>query len=1168
MAKKLVNHSGWDERVLNQLSAGDLDELLGAAEAVSRKLGAPDKGTYRSWLSESFKNLKAERWDVLHALRDLGVPLATTNYDHLLEDATGLETVTWQQGPEVELTLQGEQKAILHLHGSWKVPESVILGIRDYERILGDEHAQAIEKAIGSLRTLVFVGCGSGLDDPNMGAMLHWVKKIVSKSTRPHYVLVRDGDVAALEKDFPRTGKIRAVGYGKDFDALGPFLRSLVPATPSGALTTGMEDIPEDGTGPSGHLEEPEKLPARPPYCFGRDTVLEELVTTLLEPKVQATPILGPAGIGKSTLSSAALHDSRVVARFGDRRYFVRCEICRTADELVAQLARALRVPPGRNRRERLLSELEQEPTLLILDNLETPWEEDGSQTEQLLLELDALQPVALVASVRGKARPFGPAWRKPIELKPLGREDAQRAFLAIAGEQFEHDPRLGELLSVLDGIPLAIGLLAHISQVEPNLEGIWELWRSKRTAVLERGERTGRLLSLDASYELSISSRRMTKNPNARRLLSILALLPAGMRHEELKTLQESLDALGAARTLREVGLAFDDDKRLRMLVPVRAYVSHHHPPEASDLSLLFARYAPMAHSLGPRVGRDGGGDAVRQLADEMANLESVLRQGLQEKEPHKAITAALELRQFLVLSGLGTPQLLESAREAARRMGYIHDQAHCTFNLGKFALTRTNYPEARQHFDEALRLYWRVGSVLGEAHCIRNLGKLALATSKPDEAHRHFEEALRLYQRVGDVLGEANCIRNLGELALASHEHEKARKYFEEALPRYQRAGSVLGEASCVCNLGEIALARQEYAEARQHFEKALSRYQSAGSIGGEASSHRYLGQISLKLLDPGRAKQHLAAALSLYQSLGDTEGESRCHHHLEQVGLVDSVAPTLLGEDLDATGFIRALPPELSLSAILTEQHTAAQRVEDDGADPRPPGLPSPTTHRLYHVYAAQRLFERGLAAYERAQHDEAKRDFEEALGSYRKGVSPPGEASCLRYLGEIALARTELEEAQRCFEKALMLVDDDRDKAHCYFNLGIVAMERTDLKEAQRRFEVALPLYEQKRDSRNRANCLRNLGKIALACADYEKARKRFDRALPVYRSLGSVSGEASCLRNLGRVALACSAPDEARKYFEQALPLCQKLDDHLGESICRKNLEALAPLKSG
>ena len=63
---------------------------------------------------------------------------------------------------------------MLHLHGHYRRPETVILGIRDYQRQLGDAFAQAIQAFAVMDRTVVFAGFGAGLGDPNFAQLLGW----------------------------------------------------------------------------------------------------------------------------------------------------------------------------------------------------------------------------------------------------------------------------------------------------------------------------------------------------------------------------------------------------------------------------------------------------------------------------------------------------------------------------------------------------------------------------------------------------------------------------------------------------------------------------------------------------------------------------------------------------------------------------------------------------------------------------------------------------------------------------------------------------------------------------------------------------------------------------------------------------------------------------------
>jgi hypothetical protein len=88
-----------------------MDDLLSAAEKISRKLGAPKGGEFHRWLRETVGDLEVKDRAVLESLRDLGIPLATTNYDNLLEDITGLPPVTWRDGSRARGLVAGASPA-------------------------------------------------------------------------------------------------------------------------------------------------------------------------------------------------------------------------------------------------------------------------------------------------------------------------------------------------------------------------------------------------------------------------------------------------------------------------------------------------------------------------------------------------------------------------------------------------------------------------------------------------------------------------------------------------------------------------------------------------------------------------------------------------------------------------------------------------------------------------------------------------------------------------------------------------------------------------------------------------------------------------------------------------------------------------------------------------
>jgi hypothetical protein len=236
---------GWGEALRAKLRSGDVEDLLAAAEEVGARLGAPTGGEYRRWLRETVGALQVGDTSVIEALRDLAIPIATTNYDSLLEDVTGFDPVTWRDDDRMVRVLRRDEAGILHLHGHWEDADSVVLGMHSYEEVLGAARAQFLQQAITAFNSLLFVGCGEGLKDPNFGALRRWLVQFGGWEYR-HFRLALQSEARAVAAEHEASERIAVIPYGSKHDDLAPFLRRLRPARP------GLE--PSERAGPSSWL--------------------------------------------------------------------------------------------------------------------------------------------------------------------------------------------------------------------------------------------------------------------------------------------------------------------------------------------------------------------------------------------------------------------------------------------------------------------------------------------------------------------------------------------------------------------------------------------------------------------------------------------------------------------------------------------------------------------------------------------------------------------------------------------------------------------------------------------------------------------------------------------------------------------------------------------------
>jgi hypothetical protein len=238
-----------------QLNSKDPDEFLGAAEFLGRKLEGPHGDLYARWFEHVFKPIQptnSEMKDAILAMHSAGVPLATLNYDGLLEKVTGLPTIKLSETGKVADWIRREIKGVLHLHGSWDDPASCVLGIRDYEKTVGNELRDLFQRDLAAFRRLLFVGCGDTFADPNFGALIKWLRTNMKTAAPEHVALVRESEVAARNADPTWHGFVEPLSFGSDRKALPGFLIEHFPRPTKTSTARKRDSVKAFGSN-SGH---------------------------------------------------------------------------------------------------------------------------------------------------------------------------------------------------------------------------------------------------------------------------------------------------------------------------------------------------------------------------------------------------------------------------------------------------------------------------------------------------------------------------------------------------------------------------------------------------------------------------------------------------------------------------------------------------------------------------------------------------------------------------------------------------------------------------------------------------------------------------------------------------------------------------------------------------
>ena len=286
-----------------------------------------------------------------------------------------------------------------------------------------------------------------------------------------------------------------------------------------------------------------QQMPLKPEVFHGRDDFVKSIVQFFLQEETSRVCILGPGGMGKTSVSLAVVESSVLRKRFPPRNcVWVPCIEATSATLLLEILYIQLQVPGDKQiTLEKIISELDasKEPRLILLDNFETPLNSSTQkQVEDILRQLAELRHIAILVTMRGTYPPCNTMGWQSKYIEPTDDEACLRIFYEI-NPSSKDDPDVGFLLTALGHMPFAVTLMAKLGmEGKSTAKELLDAWSKFGPDILsDKPEQ-----SMNRSISLSVESNLVKQNPNAIVLLSTLSLLPAGTTKENLRWWAPSL--------------------------------------------------------------------------------------------------------------------------------------------------------------------------------------------------------------------------------------------------------------------------------------------------------------------------------------------------------------------------------------------------------------------------------------------------------------------------------------------------------------------------------------------------------------------------------------------------------------------------------------------------
>ena len=567
------------------------------------------------------------------------------------------------------------------------------------------------------------------------------------------------------------------------------------------------------------HSAPPGESPPPPPrVCFGRDALIEEIVG--LAEHLTPIALIGPGGIGKTSIALTVLHHDRMKKLFGDNRWLIRCDqFPASCTHLLSRLSKV--VGAGAENPEDmapLRPFLSSKEMIILLDNAESILDPRGTNAREIYAVMDELSRFSNICLCITSRISTIPPSCQTLDIPTLSMEAACDTFYGIYKSSGQSDLVNG-ILEQLDFHPLSITLLAtvaHHNKWDPNR--LNKEWERQRTSVLH----TQHDQSLAATIELSLASPMFQElGPNAQELLGVVAFFPRGINENNLDWLFPTLsDRTRIFDNFCTLSLTYRSDGFITMLAPLRDHLLPKDPGSSPLLRITKYHYFSRL-SVYVNPGEPGFEEA-EWITSEDANVEHLL--DVFTSIDANSVDVWDTCARFMTHLYWHKRRLVTLGPKIEGLPDDHRSKPKCLFELSRLFDSVGNHTERKRLLTHTLALWRKRGDDLEVANTLTFISKSNRLLGLCKDGIVQAKEALEIYKRFNDISGQARSWQFLAQSLWSDNQLDAAEEAALQAINLLSDKGDQVPVCDCYRLLGKICRTRGETEKAIKHFETAL--------------------------------------------------------------------------------------------------------------------------------------------------------------------------------------------------------------------------------------------------------------------------------------------------------------------------------------------------------
>ena len=622
----------------------------------------------------------------------------------------------------------------------------------------------------------------------------------------------------------------------------------------------------------------------------GREEEIQEIGRLLHTPECRLLTLIGPGGIGKTSLALRIIEELK--GNFPDGTFFIPLQAVDASSLLLRAIVDALglHLTDQQSLEQQLTAYLQEKAVLLLLDN----FEQLRDTAVQLMPLLNAAPQFKLLITSR-EALNISGEWLFPVVGLPYpqsAHDDNWQTYPAVTlfanhackirpGFQLpEEADGVVKICQQTEGSPLALELAASWVQVLPCLEIAAEIQQSLDLLSTRFQDTPPQHRNMRAVFQQTWSRLTAAEQQTFARL----SIFRGGFQRPAAKQIASaSINTLYnlADRSL----LRLENNGRFQIHQLLRQYGAEQFaqdPTAEAKVQELHGRYY-MSYLIERTVDLRGGRqrEALLELDNERENIRLAWEWAVAYAQVDLLTLGYEPLNLFHDLTGryLEGLQAFIKAIEAISRLPQnkeaVQGLALLHLVIGGLYLRVGQLDEATHHLQNCQKRYDEIGitppsGYLTDPNIL--LGLIASTQGGFEEAERLGQQALQQAQETNHLLNQQVAYYLLTRAALLQNQLEEAHQYAQMSYECTQQTQDHWFMAYCFNELGHIALMLGDYSAARQHYTASYQIRHEFDDPEGMALALSHLGAIASQTADYAEAERLYQESLAIAQQINN--------------------------------------------------------------------------------------------------------------------------------------------------------------------------------------------------------------------------------------------------------------------------------------------------------